>query len=340
MARLRYANAFRHVALVSRHGDRFFRWLDVSFFRLIIALSNLFSVERASKLADAVGRWLGPRLRRNENVLRNLLLAFPNQDESWINRTARSIWGRIFSSLAEYPHLPALAGIGAEPRVEIVTHFDLGPAQRGEQRLMMVAIHQANWNVHAIAGHVAKLKVSVLVVEQANKQLEPLVAHYRDRMPSGFIDVDAGLRGVLGALQQGHHIGTFVDVREETQPLIPFFDYPARTTVWPARLALKLGMALVPVQLERLPGARFRATFHPPVLPDASLKDPRDAAREMTARLNVQIEQWIRKCPEDWICAKRRWPVETWKRRRDELVALGRLPDRYRPRTVSPATDQ
>ena len=331
MARLRYAKVFRHLPFVSERGDQFLRWLDLSLFRLTIALAKPLSVERASALADGFGRWLGPRLRRNENVLRNLRLAFPDQDERWIGTTAKAIWGRVFASLAEYPHLPALAGIGAKPHVEIVAHFDLGPAQRGEQRLMMVAIHQANWNVHAIAGHVAKLKVSVLVVEQANKLIEPLVAHYRNRMPSGFVDVDAGLRGVLGALQQGHHIGTFVDVRDEAQPLIPFFGHPARTTVWPARLALKLGLDLVPVQLERLPGARFRATFHPPVKPDPSLEDPREAALEMTTRLNAQFEQWIRHCPEDWICAKRRWPVETWKKRRDELLALGRLPDRYEP---------
>jgi hypothetical protein len=67
------------------------------------------------------------------------------------------------------PHLPAIAGESGEPRIEVVPRFDLGPAQRGERRLMIVAIHQANWNVHAIAGHVAQLPGSVLVVEQTNK---------------------------------------------------------------------------------------------------------------------------------------------------------------------------
>jgi Kdo2-lipid IVA lauroyltransferase/acyltransferase len=332
MSRFYFNGALRRVALVSAVTDRSFRQLDAVFFSLTCKVAGLLSVDYASAAGDAIGRRLGPRLRQHENVLRNLRLAFPDRDEAWFADIARSIWGRIFSTLAEYPHLPAIAGESGEPRIEVVPCFDLGPAQRGEQRLMIVAIHQANWNVHAIAGHVAQLPGSVLVVEQANKQLEPVVSRYRNRMPCGFIDVGEGLHGVLRALDRGHHIGTFVDVRDEAQPMVPFVGHPTRTTIWPARLALKLGLALVPVQLERLKGARFRATFHPPLQPDPSLSDPRQAALEMTARLNAQFEQWIRECPEDWICAKRRWPVETWKRRRDELLALGRLPEHYRPK--------
>lgn len=326
MARLYFANPLRRVALVSAYLDRFFRQLDANLFRLISSLAERLSVERASALGNAVGRRLGPWVRQHENVQRNLRLAFPDRDEAWIAATARAIWGRIFQSLAEYPHLPAIASSEGEPRVEIVEHFDLGPARRGEQRLMMVAIHQGNWNVHAIAGHFAGLPVSVLVVKQANEHLEPLISGYRNRMPGGFIEVSAGLRGVMTALEQGHHIGMFADVRDDAQPMVPFFGYPAPTTVWPARLALKLGLVLVPVQLERLPGVRFRATFHRPVERDPGIEDPREASVEMTARLNAQFEQWIRHCPEDWICAKRRWPVQTWKKRRDELQAMGRLP--------------
>lgn len=325
MARLYFSRTMRRLASDSGTINRWLHRLEAQTLSLSTNLSAPLPVEHASTIGDALGRSLGPRLRQHEHVQRNLRLAFPEHDEAWVEATGQAIWGRIFATLAEYPHLPAIAGAGGEPRIEIVSRFDLGPAQRGEQRLMLVGMHQANWNVHALAGHAAGLPVSVMFAGRSNQRVEATVARYRDRMPCGFIKVSEGLRGILAAIERGDHVGMFVDGRHDGQPLLPFFGHPAPTTVWPARLALKLGMALVPVQLERLPRARFRATFHPPVTSETHTRQPAQAALEMTVRLNRLFEQWIVTRPEDWICAKRRWPTEIWKRRRNELRAAGRI---------------
>jgi KDO2-lipid IV(A) lauroyltransferase len=325
MARLYFSRTLQRLVSKSAALDRRLRRVDADVLQLIGKVSAALPVERASAVGDALGRKLGPRLRQHEHVQRNLRLAFPDRDEAWVASTGRAIWGRIFATLAEYPHLPAIAGERGEPRVEVASHFDLGPAQRGEQRLMLVAIHQANWNVHAITGRLAGLPVSVFFARHNNAQVEAVVGRYRSRMPCGFIDVADGLRGVLAALDRGDHVGMFVDARHDRQPMVPFFGHPAPTTVWPARLALKLGLAMVPVRLERLPGVRFRATFHAPLTPPPDGTHPAEAAAIMTAQLNGLFEQWIEDRPEDWICAKRRWPTEIWKRRRNELRAAGRI---------------
>ena len=291
-------------------ADSLLRGLDVAALRLTGHIVGSMDIERASATADAFGRWLGPGLRQQAHILRNLRIAFPNQGDAWIRGTAGAIWGRIFSTVAEYPHLPAIAGDGDTARVELVTHFDLEPARRGEQPLLLAGIHQANWNVHGALGKIAGLPLSVIYGSQPNARLEAIITGYRSRMPCSFIHVRAGARGIITAIGEGHHVGTFVDARRPDFPMVPFFGHPAETTSVPARLAIKLGLALAPVRLERLPGVRFRATFHTPLAPDPAIADPRNAALEMTARLNLLIEQWIHACPEDWICAKRRWPRE------------------------------
>ncbi|MFZ1430244.1 MAG: hypothetical protein WAS21_26160 [Geminicoccaceae bacterium] len=325
MARLYFSRTIRRLASDSGTIDRWLHRLEAQTLSLTCHAFASLPVQHASMIGDTLGRSLGPRLRQHEHVQRNLRLAFPDRDEAWVASTGRAIWGRIFATVAEYPHLPTIAGERGNPRVEMVSHFDLGPAQRGEQRLMLVGMHQANWNVHALAGQMAGLPVSVMFARRSNPRVEATVARYRDRMPCGFIKVTDGLRGVLAAIERGDHVGMFVDGRHDGQPLLPFFGHPAPTTVWPARLALKLGMALVPVQLERLPGARFRATFHPPVPFDLGTRDPAQAALAMMLRLNGLFEQWIVARPDDWICAKRRWPTEIWKLRRNELQAAGRF---------------
>ena len=87
-----------------------------------------------------------------------------------------------------------------------------------------------------------------------------------------------------------------------------FFGRDALTSISPARLALKFDCDLVPVQVERTGGARFRVTFHRPVKPDGDATDSQARALQLTRKINEHFEAWIRKRPEQWICWKRRWP--------------------------------
>ena len=302
-------------------ADNLLRGMDVRALDLGGRIAGAMGVELASAAADAIGRRLGPSLRQHDHILRNLEIAFPDRDGIWLQATAGSIWAGIFRTVAEYPHLEAIAAAGPDPRIELITHFDLEPARTGRQRLLLAGMHQANWNVHGLLGSIAGLPLSVVYGSQRNPRLEAIVAGYRDRMPCGFIHVDDGPRGMLAALARGHHVGTFVDARRPDFPMVPLFGRPAETTLVPARLALKLGLALVPVRLERLPGVRFRATLHAPLAPDPAIAEPRASALEMTTRLNQVVEHWIRACPEDWICAKRRWPREFRERHDDEQYA-------------------
>ena len=75
----------------------------------------------------------------------------------------------------------------------------------------------------------------------------------------------------------------------------------------PAQLALRLGVPLIPARIERRGGARFVITVHRPVEPEAGL-DPEEAAVGMTARVNQLFARWIAAAPDQWYCARRRWP--------------------------------
>ena len=58
-----------------------------------------------------------------------------------------------------------------------------------------------------------------------------------------------------------------MDQRYDRGEKIPFFGIPASTTLVPARLALRLGVPLIPARIERRGGARFLITVHRPVEP-------------------------------------------------------------------------
>ena len=70
---------------------------------------------------------------------------------------------------------------------------------------------------------------------------------------------------------------------------------------------MRLGVPLIPVRIERRNGARFVITVHRPVEPETALS-PEEAAVGITARVNQLFARWIAAAPDQWYCAKRRWP--------------------------------
>jgi KDO2-lipid IV(A) lauroyltransferase len=74
-------------------------------------------------------------------------------------------------------------------------------------------------------------------------------------------------------------------------------------------LALKFEAPMILGSLERVGGARFRMTLHPPITIEPSGSHNRDVL-ELTTRLNAALEAVIRKRPSQWLWIHRRWPKQ------------------------------
>jgi KDO2-lipid IV(A) lauroyltransferase len=70
---------------------------------------------------------------------------------------------------------------------------------------------------------------------------------------------------------------------------------------------MKFDCAVLPVQVERLGGARFRLTVHPPLAIARTGNLAKDL-RDTMAAANALLEDWIRQRPGQWLWLHRRWP--------------------------------
>ncbi|HYQ92283.1 MAG TPA: hypothetical protein VES89_09485 [Candidatus Competibacteraceae bacterium] len=90
------------------------------------------------------------------------------------------------------------------------------------------------------------------------------------------------MKATVQRLTHGISMGFQVDQRVDSGDWIPFFGRESLTTSSPARLALKFNCPLIPLQVERLQGAHFRLTIHPPLTPEDPQADPATQARQLT----------------------------------------------------------
>ncbi len=86
-----------------------------------------------------------------------------------------------------------------------------------------------------------------------------------------------------------------------------FFGHDAKTETAPAKLALRYGLPIVPIRVQRLEGIRFKITAYPPI-DTTGIENGAAGVAKITATINKLLEGWIRERPADWHWLHRRWP--------------------------------
>lgn len=275
-------------------------------------------IDTASDFGAKLGRWLGPRSYKNQHVLGNLSVAFPHLLPHQVADLALKVWESIGRTLIEYPLLERICD-PAENRIRVVDLGGLEAIRASGRPAVFVSAHVGNFNLLALAATRSAIPLTVVYRRQTNPSIERLMSRWRTSIGCRFLEVGEATRPLLQELRTGRSVGLIMDQRYDRGVKVPFFGRPATTTLVPARLAVRLDLPLVPARVVRLRGARFSVMVQPPVERPTGL-DEEEAALAMTTTVNAQFARWIAARPEEWLCAKRRWP-----RQRARLPGGGKI---------------
>jgi Kdo2-lipid IVA lauroyltransferase/acyltransferase len=281
---------------------------------LLFALFRVLPFDRASALGAWLGRHIGPRLGISKRARLNLRQALPGLSESEIARIVADMWDNLGRVAAEYPHLPEIRVFDPEGRVEGHGFEHMDDAVAGGRRMIIFSGHIANWEIGALAAQqygpdrLGKPVPVAQIYRAANNPLvDRMIAHCRHGdsvyIPKG----SRAARSAIETLRQGGHLTLLADQKMNDGIAVPFFGRAAMTAPALAQLALRFRCDVLPARVERLGGAHFRLTVHPPLpLPESG--DHHADVATLTARVNAVLEAWIRDRPAEWFWLHRRWP--------------------------------
>ncbi len=273
-------------------------------------LSRRVSPDRASATGRRLLRVLGPRLAKTRIIRRNLQIAFPEKSESEIERLVRDVWGNLGSILVEYAHLGIICNREAASRLEIERRGDSEVFKKAGKPAIFIAAHLANWEIAPGAVVWQGIPLTGIYTPIQNPRIDRILYRARAELNCGMVKREGAARQLIKELKKGVSVGLIVDQRVDVGEAVPFFGHDMNTSITPAQLALRFGCELIPVQVQRLGGTRFRVIFHEPVHPDHTITGEREKILQMTRKVNALFESWIRERPQEWICSKRRWPKD------------------------------
>ncbi len=135
-----------------------------------------------------------------------------------------------------------------------------------------------------------------------NRYIDRDVSRRRARTGAELFDRSEGFHKPIELLRSGGLLGIFADQHAGDHGLwTPFFGRLASTSALPGLLAKRTGAVVMAAAVHTEGPARWRMIFTP------RLDVPGDTVNSITAKANEQIEQQIRRAPEDWFWVHNRW---------------------------------
>lgn len=295
-----------------RHG----RWaLETLTIGLFWGVCALLPLEWASRLGAALLSRLGPRLHKSGMMRATLRLAFPERGPAAIEALLRQVWANLGAVLAEYPHLATICRPGSG-RIEIDTEHR-PPAGDGRRGVVYTTGHIGNWEVSAAVPVLLGVPTTVVYTPIENPWVDRLLLRFRRGIGCSLIPRDGSGRELLRVLRRGEAVGLIVDHRDDDGIPLPFLGHDKLTTLSPARLALRMGCALVLGRVERIAPGRYRVSGDEVPAPSDPGLDDGARAVAMSREINARLDAWIRERPGDWLCTKRPWPKPLYRAQRE-----------------------
>jgi len=281
--------------------------------RALLGAIHRLGRERAFAAAGRVGRaWArlgGPRTAAAREHLR---IAFPE----WRERERRAVLERSLANLARsFVELATMGSLAPEALraladVEGLEHFEAVRRERPGTGVIAVTAHLGSWELMAAIMAAHGIPLALVHRARDNPLFDELAAELRGASGAELLPRGSAARAALRALRAGKVVAMPLDQNAPRREgvFVPFFGRPACTRDAPARLAMRTGVPVLPVFIERI-GESMRHTVRVlPPLPLVSEADDKEAAvAANVAQMTAAIEDAIRRAPDQWIWTHRRW---------------------------------
>ncbi len=281
--------------------------------RFLGQILRLIGIDAASAIMGSVWQAIGPHSRRQERVLANLQIAFPDMTPADLKTIARHQWNNLGRTFAESFMIdrfltdPGRIGLNAGILDKLA---DSGSG------FVMVSLHTGNWELVSvpIAG---RFKLTALYQQLSNARADRYVRFMREKVYRGGLVPKSREtpKLVMQTVRDGRGVAMLADHREKKGVEISFFGQTTRANPFPVMVARRLGVPLIAGRAIRLKGPRFNVEG---IEIEISRTDDISAdVQSGTQAIQSQFERWIREYPGQWMWVHDRWRVGRPRRKQN-----------------------
>jgi KDO2-lipid IV(A) lauroyltransferase len=287
--------------------------LEALAYDALAGLARSFPIDAVSDFGAGLAARLGPLTSSHRVAEINLRTAFPEKSDVEIAELLAEQWRHVGRWAAEFPILDRIL---ADPgRVEVVGAERLDAIRDGAGPVVFISGHFSSFEIMPAVIIRAGIACQITYRATNNPHVDARIRASRFRYgvrlfaPKG----TDGARELLRALSRGESVALMNDQKFNGGIEAPLFGVPAHTAPGPSSFALRFGIPLQPMSVQRVGKARFRVVVHDPI----RLADTGDRTADIEAgvrTVNAFMEARVRERPAEWFWVHKRWPNAHYRR--------------------------
>ena len=215
-----------------------------------------------------------------------------------------SMWNNYGRVFAEYMFIKDFRSGKFDQYFIIEGQEILEDIKKQDKQVIFISGHFGNFELMAL--HIEKSGINLAAIYRPlnNYLLNPLIEKIRRKyicrhqVKKGI----GGMKKLISLKKNNFSTALMIDQRVSEGIKVNFFNQKAFTTTVPAQLIKKFNLPIIPVNIERIKGVKFKITIMKPMIFSYD-----KTIEEITYDLNKVLEEMILKKPEHWIWSHDRW---------------------------------
>ena len=120
--------------------------LVISFFLIF----KIIGLKLSSELGEIIGKYFGPLFRKKAIAKKNIIIAFPNIDETSINQIIDGMWKNVGRIFGEYIHINKFSLLDKEKnKIIFINKINLRNLRNNNKPIVFFSGHFANFELMA-----------------------------------------------------------------------------------------------------------------------------------------------------------------------------------------------
>jgi KDO2-lipid IV(A) lauroyltransferase len=241
-------------------------------------------------------------------VRRNLAFAYPGCSPPWVRALTGEVFAHMGMAAAE---ILQMARMGREELLGAVStsgEEHLRRALEAGRGLIIVSAHLGNWEMALqYASCYFRAPVNVVAKPMRSRALNDRLHRFRTRFGARVIYKEGSLPEMAQALRRREIVCLLVDQSRRSEGLeCRFMGHRVTTTPAVAMLALRHRSPVLPIFCIRRPEGGLHIQAEPQV-PAGRTGSLRADMQAITQRITEAVERMVRRYPEQWLWAHKRW---------------------------------
>ena len=259
---------------------------------------KILGMKLSSQIGGSILKFFSKFKQENNIAIQNISMCLPQLSDNQRKDIIRNTWKHFGSVIGEIPHWHTISRKEFFQRVEIKQEENI-PFTRA----IIVSGHIGNWELISRIAKEYNIKLNILYRASNNPYVDYLINKIRKSHKVILIlKGDMEVRKIINALNNNEVVGMMIDQRIDDGINTPFFSKNAMTTPLPANIAMKYKVPIIPINTISVGSSKYIIEFHKPLKIDKN-----STKYTITKEINLIIEKWITKHPEQWLWFHDRW---------------------------------